>query len=374
MPDESVSSWLDRELALNPRVEGPAARHYRTRDGPMVHPDIRPRSLWVDQVAAIFGIEPSDISKATLSSHYSGLQARYISWMNDPYDHPADVSRKSHRTDVSIKWCSRCLSEDMNRGLPGYIRRDWLLSVQTFCPKHAWPLQGRCSKCRRGCYSPEFRRTPWTGPYCGGCGHPLTRAKSNALRAEPSGLASWKAIVAFENSVKDIVVAKPDRAAARGRAARQAFLAVYGDLFEILVGLDYRENRKLRGIDFFETLALPFERVHVSNFATNCHPMMVTAPSLALRLSATIGALLEPADILPQLLFQRSRAELLGHLRWLYDTGPRSRLMMRRNRWPAEFVASLDAATPQKTLDFQLWDAAGMIDALQRYRRTGQIA
>lgn len=84
-------------------MQRPTARHYGTRDGPMVHPDIRPRKLWVDQVAAIFDIEPEDISKATLWSHYPGLEARYIPWINDPYNHPADVFHKGHRTDVSIR-------------------------------------------------------------------------------------------------------------------------------------------------------------------------------------------------------------------------------------------------------------------------------
>lgn len=257
--------------------------------------------------------------------------------------------------------------------MPGYIRRAWLLSIQTFCPKHAWPLQGHCSKCRSAYHRPRFRSFPWTGPYCGECGHPLTRARSNALRAEPTGSAAWKAIVTFEKSVKDIVVRKPDRAVARGKAARREFLAAYCDLFEMLVGLDYRENRKLRGIDFFETVALPFEHVHVSNFAPNCHPLMVTTPSVAMRLSATIGALLDPGDILPGLLFQRNRAELLGHLRWLYDTGPHSGLMRFRDRWPPEFVASLDAARPKRALDFQIGDTTIVMHAVKHDKRIAQI-
>ena len=374
LPDECISSWLDRELALHPRIERPTARHYHVNDGPMVHPDIRPRRLWLEQVAAIFAIDPEELRHATLWHRYPGIEAQYLRWARDPHHEYVFGGKRKDRTDVRIRWCTRCLSEDMRYGISGYVRRDWLLSIHTVCPKHAWPLEGNCSTCRRTSYSHGFRNSHWPGPYCEHCGFPLTRAQKPVLRAEPIGLTAWKALVQFERKVKEVVIRKPDRILARGKIARRKFLAAYCDLFELLYKVDYRRKGSLRGIDYFETLALPFYQMHVTQPSPICHPMLVAVSSLAMRISATIGALFDETDVLPRLFFQRSRAELLGHLSWFYGYEKSTVLWESRNRWPEKFLADLEAAPFEMALDMELRNPKGFFDAISNYKRTGQIA
>ena|GEM_PF-1668745 len=374
LPDECISSWLDRELALHPRIERPTARHYHVNDGPMVHPDIRPRKLWLDQVATIFGIDPEELRRSTLWYLYPRLEAQYVCWVKDPYNDPIHEGRPRHRTDIRSRWCTRCLAEDMHEGRPGYIRRDWLLSVQTFCSKHAWPLAAHCGSCDRSTASFKFRQSRWVGPYCEYCGFPLTRSDEAALRAEAIGSSAWAALVDFETTVKDVVVRNPDRTVALGNIARRKFLAAYCDLFDILIDVAREFKSNLRGIDYFETFALPFHRVYRTQYAPRCHPMLTALQAVALRISATIGALFDESDVLPRLLFQRSRTELLGHLSWVYGFHRYNGLWHFRNRWPEKFLEDIEAAKPKMALDMELRNPKGYVEAISRYKRTGQIA
>lgn len=338
----------------------------------MVHPDIRPGKLWLEQVANIFAVDPEDLRQATLWHHYPTLKMIDLRWMHDPYHHPLDGDGP-WRTDLALRWCTRCLSEDMRDGRPGLIRREWLLAFRNFCPKHAWPLQSRCAACGKHHNSFNFRDGDWMGPYCP-CGYPLTRSEYAALRAEPIASGAWRLIADFEISVEQVVVRKPNRAFARGGVARRKFLAAYRDLFGMVFGPAYEGATNLLGIDWFETLALLFYQIHISERRGSCHPMMVAAQSLAVRISATIATLFDESDLLPNLLFQRSRTELLGHLSWLFDLTEFLDLPRFRDRWPESLLADIGSAKPQMALNMRVKKVFDWGEALSRYKRTGRIA
>ena len=40
----------------------------------MVHPDIRPKKLWLEQVGDIFAVDPEELRRATLWYHYPNLK------------------------------------------------------------------------------------------------------------------------------------------------------------------------------------------------------------------------------------------------------------------------------------------------------------
>ncbi len=102
--------------------------------------------------------------------------------------------------------------------------------------------------------------------------------------------------------------------------------------------------------------------------------MLTALQAVALRISATIGALFDESDVLPRLLFQRSRTELLGHLSWVYGFHRYNGLWHFRNRWPEKFLEDIEAAKPKMALDMELRNPKGYVEAISRYKRTGQIA
>ena len=340
----------------------------------MVHPDIRPQKLWVEQVAAIFKIEPRDIYEATLWHHYGGLKVEYVSWEPVCEDPRIPENGYPERPHVSLAWCTRCLAEDMSAVQPGRIKREWLFAHRTFCPKHGWPLVDHCENCGYGS-NLQFNRKGWVGPYCGKCGFPLTRAPETYLRTEKFASKAWRRLADFETAVFEVIINKAGRKVAVGRDARTRFLRNYRNLANILVGPSHQYSDTTRGIDHFETLAVPFR-----NVVFTWLPSRSSAPStysfpLRMRISAVIGALFDETGELAQLLYQRTREQMLGHMRFVFGFLDDAELREVRTAYPTSFIDALVQAKPRHALPFYEGRSRPhtMLEAMKILRKTGEL-
>lgn len=173
LPDELLSSWINRLALANGMATRPFSRVIGCRDG-MWAPRL---DLHLPGHLATFLCEQSGLpSEAIFAMILSG-------WALTPLLLPLRESVHRGRS-TWMQYCPQCLAEDETP----YFRRQWRLASRVSCFAHGCGLRDRCPACRNSISS--YRQEDLVPQhFCASCGYDLRAAprvsvKSDARRLE----------------------------------------------------------------------------------------------------------------------------------------------------------------------------------------------